>query len=579
VRALPDPAEPPASLWPESRIEIQMPSSNENESHVTCSSCGAIFDVAGIEPGSSFACEGCGATVNVPEPSEPRPSPVRRPRPTTRRRAAVRSPRDDEATSSRPIKLYAFLGVAAVVIIAAVLVIANLGGRDQDGSSPAPAEPAAGQPPAPRDATSLEKRYQELRQAAMSSNDPNQWYTLGEWCEENAYPDANRSAKIYKHIVRRLDADHERARNKLGYRRYTGDIEKYARVKWLTAEEMSKVRSAEKRAREHRERLESDRWYRAAQDIVEELKRDPDLSKFELEFTRYKPFLIAKQKRNPETDAFKNRILGEMLQAAARDFAETFKELGLKPLDEVEFKGKASVLPIVYFEDKISFERYHLAKGQEIPKGMAAYFMPSTNRIVCFEDRESRGAERDNINKLVHELVHQLVWFYTPSRTRCQFHFFQEGIAEFFSDTTRKPITNQNGERSFEYTFRGKLIGRMKHLKHCKQSHWFSFAELMKIETKADLDRECKRKAGEDEQQRASCGALFYAEAWSLFYFLWHHKDGMYRENLIKYVGMELDGQTGLTNFRRAFEGVNLKHVGNMWRSFVNSSGPFLKDL
>jgi len=491
----------------------------------------------------------------------------------------VSSPRDDQARASRPIKLYAFLGVAAVVIIAAVLVITNLQRSNPGESSRAPVQPAAGNTTKAPDTATLQSRYRELRRTAEDSNDPNDWFALGVWCEEHTFPDPDRSVKIFKHIVHTLDADHEQARNKLGYSRYTGEIEKYAKVKWLTAEEMAAVRSVERKARVHRERLESDPWYRAAQGIVEELKRDPDLMKFDLEFTRYKPFLIAKQKRNPETDAFKNRILGEMLQAAARDFAETFKDLGLKPLDQVKFKGKASVLPIVYFEDKISFERYHLAKGQEIPKGMAAYFMPSTNRIVCFEDRDSQGAERQNINKLVHELVHQLVWFYTPSRARCQFHFFQEGIAEFFSGTTRKAITNADGKRSYEYTFRGKLIERMKHLKHCKQSHWFTFADLMRIQTKIDLDAESKRRAGEDEQQRASCGALFYAEAWSLFYFLWHHKDGMYRKNLIKYVGMELDGQTGLRHFRKAFEGVNLKHVGNKWRDFVNSSGAFLKDL
>jgi len=175
--------------------------------------------------------------------------------------------------------------------------------------------------------------------------------------------------------------------------------------------------------------------------------------------------------------------------------------------------------------------------------------------------------------------VHQLVWFYTPSRSHCQLHFFQEGIAEFFCGTSRKAYTNDAGERSYHYTFRQKLPQRMKHLKWARQTHWFSYEELLQIPTKMALETASRRKAGEDEDQRASCGALFYAQAWSLFYFLWHHKDGMYRDNLIRYVGMELDGESGLRYFRKAFEGVNLKHVGNKWRDFVNSSGPFLKDI
>jgi hypothetical protein len=250
----------------------------------------------------------------------------------------------------------------------------------------------------------------------------------------------------------------------------------------------------------------------------------------------------------------------------------------LKPVEDVAFKGKASVLPIIYFEEKYSFDRYHLEMGQELPKGAAAYFMPSNNRIVYFEGT-GQGSEKFNINKLIHELTHQLVWFYTPSRSRCQLHFFQEGVAEFFSGTTRKRRESNEGELSYDYTFRGKLHGRMKHLKHCKLTNWFTFEELLTIPNKMALDRICRQKAGDDENERARCGSLFYAEAWSLFYFLWHHEDGKYRPKLIRYAGLELEGKTGVRYLRQAFEDVNLKEIGRKWRDFVNSSGPFLKDI
>ena len=121
-----------------------------------------------------------------------------------------------------------------------------------------------------------------------------------------------------------------------------------------------------------------------------------------------------------------------MLQAAAKDFRTTLKSLDLKPLDEVAQRGKPSVLPIIFFEERYTFEKYHLEMGQKIRVGTAAYFMPGNNRIVYFEG-EGKGSEQFNLNKMVHELVHQMIWFYTPKRTHCKLHWFQEGIAEFFS--------------------------------------------------------------------------------------------------------------------------------------------------
>jgi hypothetical protein len=209
---------------------------------------------------------------------------------------------------------------------------------------------------------------------------------------------------------------------------------------------------------------------------------------------------------------------------------------------------------------------------------MAAYFMPSTNRIVYYEGT-GKGAEKFNIDKLVHEEVHQLVWFYTKPRTHCQLHLFQEGLAEFFAGTTRKGYTNDKGERAYRYTFRGKLQNRMKHLKKARQTHWFEFPELLSIKTKRDLDAAGRRKAGQDENGRASVGALFYAEAWSLIYYLWHHKDGKYRQKLIEYAGLEFQGKTGIKYFRKVFGDDELREIGAGWRNFVNSSGEFLKDV
>ncbi|MBN2491842.1 MAG: hypothetical protein JXQ29_13430 [Planctomycetes bacterium] len=482
-----------------------------------------------------------------------------------------------------PIKLLVLLGAVAVVGIVAVVILVNRGGATPPQSeSGTLAADAGAAPPAERpkaDPAALRARYDELRTTALASGHADDWFALAAWCEDQGYEaDQNRAEKLYKYIIHQVDPDHAGARRKLGYTRYEGELEKYAELKWLTDAEMKLVREAEEKARRHADRLDADPWYKAAESLVMEMRADKYLRPFDFEFTRYQPFLIAKQKMNPSTDAFKARILGEMLQAAAADFAETFKELGLKPLAEVQFRGAASVLPIVYFEDRLSFDRYHLSMGQEIPKGAAAYFMPSTNRIVYFEG-EGEGSEKFNLNKMVHELVHQLVWFYTPSRTHCQLHFFQEGIAEFFSGTSRKAYTNEGGERSYEYTFREKLPQRMKHLKWAKQNHWFPYEELLQIPDKRALDAACQRKAGENEDERAACGALFYAQAWSLFYFLWHHKDGEYRPNLCRYVGLELDGKTGLRYFREAFDGVNLREVGRQWRVFVNSTGPFLGDV
>lgn len=469
-----------------------------------------------------------------------------------------------------------------LVLTAALVVSCGDGGKRGKSGEAERRDSAKGSATAaqePVSAKELAGNYAKLRKAAEASKAADDWFALAAWCDESGYQaEQNRARKLYRYIVFKVDADHAGARKKLGYVFYDGPIEKYARLKWLKAEDLRKVRALEAKEQKHRAALESDPWYQASEKIIRHLSGDKELAGFEFEFKRYPPFLIAKQKKNPETDAYKIRMLGEMLQAAAGDFVTTFKSLGLKSLSEVEFKGRLSVLPIIYFESKISFERYHLAKGQEVPKGMAAYFMPSTNRIVYYEGT-GKGAEKFNIDKLVHEEVHQLVWFYTPSRSHCQLHLFQEGIAEFFAGTSRKSYTNDQGGRSYHYTFQGKLKQRMKHLKQARQTHWFSYEDLLQIRTKADLDRVCRKKAGEDEGARASCGALFYAEAWSLIYYLWHHKDGVYRNKLIEYAGLEFEGKTGIRYFRKVFGDDELRKIGVEWRKFVNSSGPFLKDV
>ncbi len=560
------------------------------ENHIGCPDCGAVYDITGIEAGSTFECEACSATVQVPHPDEAPPVSAATPRHPGRpsrqgsRRRAEAPPPAMKRGSPALLLVATVVGVVAVAVIAFLLLKDSGGPEEKDlagGVRTSKTEEAsAGTEKEPVNTGELPHHYAKLRKAAEASGSARDWYDLACWCDENGYRSDKRLAeKLYKRILRKIDTNHPGARKKLGYTLYDGDIEKYRKLKWLKAEDLERVREIERERDKHGELLKSDPWYQASEVLIDELKKDKHLSKFDLEFTRYRPFLIAKQRKNPSTDAFKIRILGEMLQAAAVDFVKVFsKDLGLKPLDNVEFKGKASVLPIIYFEDKYSFERYHLDQGQKIPEGAAAYFMPSNNRIVYYEG-EGQGSEQFNLNKMVHELTHQLVWFYTPSRSRCQLHFFQEGIAEFFAGTSRKSYTNKDGERSYHYTFRGKLKSRMKHLKHARITHWFTFADLMQTPDKFAMDRLCKKKAGDDKRKQRQCGSLFYAEAWSLFYFLWHHKDGVYRPNLIKYVGMELEGKTGLRHFRAAFEGVNLREVGRKWRTFVNSSGPFLEDI
>jgi len=557
-----------------------MPAQNENQ--VSCSNCDAVYDVTGIEPGSTFECEECGKTILIPtHDKKSQTTGMKKPAVASRSRQTATPPRETRGRS--PAVLLAVVGVALVLVVVILLLRDSstpTGNAPSGGSRTRTADNSSGETTSePVSPSERRKEYTELRKAAKASGSARDWFKLACWCEETGYQtEEKRAEKLFKYIIRKIDSDHPGTRKKLGYTLYDGEIEKFKKLKWLDPEELKTVREIEKRKKIHEEMLGADPWYQASEKLIEELKNDKHLKKFNLEFTRYKPFVIAKQRKNPSTDAFKHRVLGEMLQAAAADFVKAFaKDLGLKPLDQVKFKGKASVLPIIYFENKFSFDNYHMEMGQKIPEGAAAYFMPSNNRIVYYEG-EGKGSEQFNLNKLVHELTHQLVWFYTPSRTRCQLHFFQEGIAEFFSGTSRKPYTNEQGKRSYHYTFRGKLRGRMKHLKFADINHWFDFAELMQVHNKMAMHRLSKKKAGDDRKKQLSCQSLFYAEAWSLFYFLWHHKDGVYRKNLIKYTGLELEGKTGLRHFRAAFEGVNLREVGRKWRIFINSSGKFLSD-
>ncbi len=421
--------------------------------------------------------------------------------------------------------------------------------------------------------------YQSLAAKAKASDSAADWFALGAWCEKTGFKSEEKLAqRIYKRVIK-IDPNHAEARAKLGYTRYTGPIKRFAKLGWLRADELAMAKRAEKERAASASGDLDDPWFAAADEIVEELKADKHLAKFDLVFGRYPPFVIAKERGNRSTDQFKLRTLGEMLQAGAKHFRDTFKGLDLKPLEGVSHEGKLSVLPVIFFEEKYTFEKYHLDMGVEIPQGAAAYFMPANNRIVYYEGIAE--SERFAINKMVHELVHQLIWFYTPKRTRCQLHWFQEGIAEFFSGTERKAITNEDGSRSYEYSFQHKLRERMKGLKNAAYDHWFPFEELVRIPTKSALDRLCRKKVGSSDSDsgRAAAGALFYAEAWSLFWFLWNEEGGKYRPALFRYVEMELNGETGLSHFRRAFEDHDIDEIGQKWTDFVNASGKFLKDV
>jgi hypothetical protein len=219
-------------------------------------------------------------------------------------------------------------------------------------------------------------------------------------------------------------------------------------------------------------------------------------------------------------------------------------------------------LKVFTFFNEESFKKYQEDIRMPLPDGVRAYYSPMNQWIILFEGRGFEQTARAdassfNVNKTIHEGVHQLIHAFTKAtvekalggeslswtdpRVHSRLHWFQEGMAELFGSSRPK----DGGGVEMMVPYRSRLE-EWKMTRNRKLSEW-SFEELLDVSTGQDLQRKSAQKGLADAGRLSS---LFYAEAWAWCHFLYFHENGKHRQLLLDQLRHELDGDSGPDVFK-----------------------------
>jgi hypothetical protein len=433
--------------------------------------------------------------------------------------------------------------------------------------APAPSDPVAkadpapqpAQPPAAKKPATPEEGFTQLWREARDAGTAAKWFELGEWCEKNAFP--NRAKACFEEGLK-LDPDHEKSRAKLGYQRYTGKTEKWAKKKWLTAREVALAADEDAPPPPPNDPRLGDAF-----ELYDEVRQRPGFRGFEFVWSLKGPYvlLIQKTDKGDEMDQWYQNSRGAMLNTLYDFFSKEFAEpAGFKRFEKLP--GKPVLMPVVTFLSRKEFDRYHDRIKEEMPEHVRAYYDPEKKIIYSYEEEGGgsfRGRSNDNLNTLFHEGVHQLVDAFTKGEDRCQAHWFQEGFAEFIGSVERIP---NDQTKIDEFRLMQHNPFRAQDLKRGDIRWYFKLEELLKLRNSAELLTAAFRMTkGED---LGAVTSIFYAQAWGLVHFFWYGADGKYRDRFRAYVKEELTGKSGLAVFKKVFGDPDLKALGEEWEAW-----------
>ncbi len=224
--------------------------------------------------------------------------------------------------------------------------------------------------------------------------------------------------------------------------------------------------------------------------------------------------------------------------------------------DNVDSK---SVLKVNVFADGKAYAEFNEAIGSGIASMARAYYSMMEPRFICtYDGGNAEDGEHEGYTNQVqcHEATHQLVHFYTWDTTRTAIDreppwldaivrplWSTEGFAEFFSSHTV-----ENGT----YRWMQPLEERMKQIwifdEIVEAKGWkpWTLEHLLSIRDGGQLSDFSGARARRPEDHGLATNVMtnfFYADAWSLVYFLWYHGDATpkYRAGLVKYFRREFE--------------------------------------
>jgi hypothetical protein len=214
----------------------------------------------------------------------------------------------------------------------------------------------------------------------------------------------------------------------------------------------------------------------------------------------------------------------------------------------------STLLKMNVFMNAEEYRRYNKSGGNDFMNEFArAYYTPSEPRFITTYDGGQDENPYQTAQVQCHEATHQLVHFYTWDLTRkalkrdvkwddCRVRpmWAEEGFAEFFSSFTVK-----DGKYSWMQPLGHRLleIYVLDDVVAAKKWAPFALKDFFTVSHAGELVQLGELRAGLNVKEREAASNvmsnLFYAEAWSLYYFMWNAEDGgkpKYRDRFVEYL-------------------------------------------
>jgi hypothetical protein len=529
-------------------------------------------------------------------------------------------------------------GLAALVIIGLVVVMGG-GKDDQGGSKPTagntPGTPGAndpGQTPAPTTETLADIKRE------LAANPPTTPSGYKAYAARLKKVSADAEVKeLYKQGIEGGTLyDDSEARSALGHKKFEFDdveigndqypfiqaAKKAARKRWFLPDEDEELALANKAKAEteaHVKRLQTDRTYRAGDQIRAFIKNSrPKLRQYNFSMRWAAPYLIcyATKERVSEFDLMEmpreerrkkleemaksrkryDRILDEkakIYQQLYERFMSTYKErLGLGDLSE-EWGGRPDYpqnyrtykdgcpLIVWIFDTKESWREYHneVIKSP-IPEFAAGYFESQYGWVYLY-DEKGDGGRRFEIGKNLHEGCHQLQFWFNKQMTKWRQPYFQqdwlgEGLAEYHG------AANMDKQRNLE--FHGMNVPRLQEMRRMvdgmkkanKEYPIFPLRYMIQFKTYQEMQNWGAREWGIPQ---GMVMGLFYQQSWAFMHFLHEYEGGKYREKFNVYFDNFLrrppDDRAATRAFRQAFK----FHEDEDWEDIQKEFEAYIKDF
>jgi len=372
--------------------------------------------------------------------------------------------------------------------------------------------------------------------------------------------------------------------------------QEYAESSWGTPEKVEELSKLLDAVLTHHNKLKNDRMYLDEYVIRLNVMRDPVYKNYQFRVQAKNPYIMFVEfeadKDGGQSNAQKKRAAGAakivernltLLHTLYTQFMSDYKvAFKLPEISDLE-QPSMRMLKLWTFSSHASFMKYQKDIRMPIPAGVGAYYRPANQWITLFEQpgSASSGAANKsdfNTNKVVHEGFHQLMHTFTKvileretgeevlwndPKTHSRLFWFQEGMAELYGSAK----STAGGKWDLKVPYRQRL-GEWFSCRKNKLSDW-SFEELLSVQTNGELRQRARRKVLSHEGRLSS---LFYAQSWTWCYFLYNYENGKYREKLIEYMGKELRGISGPSEFAKTWgagENYDWGPIEKQWRGYV----------